>query len=114
MRFPILAIGLAALLLFPLTGAAQSVEITSVDPPTAKVGDVVSATGEGIGSANVDELYLTNDAQDAKVTMIEQTDKLIKFKVPAGVKPGRWALMIHTKSGSGTKLFEQPVKVTIE
>lgn len=114
MRFPILAIGLAALLLFPLAGAAQSVQITSVDPPTAKVGDVVSAIGEGIGSANVDALYLTNDGQDAKVPMIEQTDKLIKFKVPASIKPGRWALMIHTKSGSGPRFFEQPVKVTIE
>jgi hypothetical protein len=103
-----------ALIQDALTGRAQSVRITSVDPPSARVGEVVSATGEGIGPANVDELYLTNDVEDAKLTMIEQTDKLIKFKVPAGVKPGRWALMIHTKSGSGTKLFEQPVKVTVE
>ena len=114
MRLSVLAIRLAALILFPLSGTAQSVQITSVDPPTAKVGDVVSAIGEGIGSANVDALYLTNDVQDAKVTMIEQTDKLIKFKVPGGVKPGRWALMIHMKSGGGTRLLEQPVKVTVE
>lgn len=114
MRFPIPAIGLAALFLFSFTGSAQTARITSVDPPTAKVGDVVSASGEGIGSANVDELYLTNAVRDAKVSMIEQTDKLIKFKVPVGIKPGRWALMIHATSGSGTKLFEQPVKVTVE
>jgi hypothetical protein len=35
------------------------------------------------------------------------TDKLIKFKVPAQVKPGRWALMTHMKSGSEPKLIEQ-------
>jgi len=28
------------------------------------VGDVVSASGEGIGPANVDELYLTNAGLD--------------------------------------------------
>jgi len=114
MRFPTFAVGLACLLLLPLTGAAQSARITSVAPSTAKVGDVVSAAGEGIGSADVDGLYLTNDVQDTKVEMIEQTNKTIRFKVPAGLKPGRWALMIHTTSGEGTKLFEQPVKVTVQ
>jgi hypothetical protein len=78
------------------------------------VGDVVSASGEGIGPANVDELYLTNAGQDAKVAVVEQSENLIKFRVPAGVKAGRWALMIHMKSGSGARLFEQPVKVTVE
>jgi hypothetical protein len=114
MWFPILAIPLTGLLLFPLTARAQGARIISVDPLTAKVGDLVSAHGEGIGAANVDELYLTNDVQDVKVEMIEQTDTLIKFKVPTGVKPGRWAPMTHMKSGSGPKLIEQPVKLTVE
>jgi hypothetical protein len=111
---PILAITLTGLFLFPLTARAQDTRITSVDPLTAKVGDLVRAHGEGIGPANVDELYLTNDVQDVKVEMIEQSDKLMKFKVPTGVKPGRWALMTHMKSGSGPKLIEQPVKVTVK
>jgi hypothetical protein len=75
---------------------------------------VVSASGEGMDPANVDELYLTNGTDDIKVEMTQQTDKLIKFKVPSGVKAGRWALMVHVKSGSGPKLIEQPVKVTVE
>lgn len=114
MRFAVPTIALTGLLLFSATGTAESTQITTVDPLTAKVGDAVSAKGQGLGATNVDELYLTNDVEDVKVEMIEQTDKLIRFKVPAGVKPGRWAPMIHLKSGSGPKLLEQPVKIMVE
>ena len=48
MWFPILAIPLTGLLLFPLTARAQGARINSVDPLTAKVGDLVSAHGEGM------------------------------------------------------------------
>lgn len=111
-RMPILV--LAGLFWLTLIGSAQSSRITGVAPLTAKVGDVVSAKGEGIGPANVDELYLTNAGEDVKVAMVEQSENMIKFRVPAGVKAGRWALMIHMKSGSGTRFFEQPVKLTVE
>jgi len=57
---------------------------------------------------------LTNGTDDIKVEMTQQTDKLIKFKVPSGVKAGRWALMVRLKSGKGPQLIEQPVKVTVE
>jgi hypothetical protein len=113
-RFPSLVIGLAGLLLFTVRASAQPSHITSVDPLTVKVGAVVSAKGEGIGPAIVDELYLTNTEQDVKVDIINQTEKLITFKVPVGLKPGRWALMIHLKAGNGTRFFEQPIKVTVE
>jgi hypothetical protein len=114
MRFAVPTIALTGLLLFSAIAIAQSIQISSVDPLKAKVGDTVSAKGQGLGATNVDELYLTNDVEDVKVEMIEQTDKLIRFKVPSGVKPERWALMIHRKSGSGPKLLEQPVKITVE
>jgi hypothetical protein len=114
MRFALVFLVLAGLALFPPAGKGQSTRITSVDPLTAKAGDVVSAKGEGMDPANVDELYLTNGTDDIKVEMTQQTDKLIKFKVPSGVKAGRWALMVHLKSGSGPRLIEQPVKVTVE
>jgi hypothetical protein len=113
-RFPILVIALAGLLLFAVRARAQPSHITSVDPRTVKVGAVVNANGEGIGPAILDELYLTNTEQDVKVEIINQTEKLITFKVPVGMKQGRWALMIHLKAGNGTKFFEQPIKVTVE
>ena len=46
--------------------------------------------------------------------ILEQTDNAIKFKVPGGIKSGRWALMIHLKTVNGPTLIEQPVKLTVE
>jgi len=113
-RAPFVLVALTGLLLSALPARAQGSHIISVDPPTAKIGDVVRATGEGLGQGAVDELYLTNSTQDVKIAIIEQTEAVITFKIPAGVKPGRWALMIHLKMGTGTRLFEQPIKVTVE
>ena len=115
MRFAVPAIALVGLLLFPAAATAQGTRINSVDPLTAKVGDVVSAQGEGLGAADVDELYLTTGSEDVKVEIVEQNDKMIKFKVPSGAKKGRWSLMTHLKSvTAGPRLVEQPVKVTVE
>ncbi len=111
MRKALLLAGFVFLLVPALS--AQTCRIVSVDPMTAKVGDMIGATGEGVDSSNVEELYLTDGTNDIKVTMLEQTDKLIKFKIPASVKPGRYSLMIKTK-GAQPKLLEQPVKLTVE
>ena len=67
-----------------------------------------------LSQSSVDELYLTNGSKDVKVNITEQGEKLITFKIPADIKPGRWALMIHLKAATGTKFYEQPVKITVE
>lgn len=90
---------------------ARAQRINTVDPLSAKAGDTVSAKGEGIDKAAVDTLYLTDGTNDFKCEMIEQTATVITFKVPAGMKAGRWALMVHSTKG---QLIEQPVKLTVE
>jgi hypothetical protein len=102
----------ACALLFQATLRAQSTRIVRLDKLTAKVGDVVTATGQDMDKANVDTLYLTDGSKDIKVDMMEQTDKEIKFKVPEEAKSHRWALMVHTTKSD--QLVEEPVKVTIE
>ena len=94
-----------------LAVSAQAQRITTVDPLSAKAGDTVSAKGEGIEKAAVDTLYLTDGTHDFKCEMIEQTATGITFKVPASMKAGRWALMVHTTKN---QLLEQPVKLTVE
>ena len=108
--FLVLAI-LLALVLAPAL-AAQNCRINSVDPDAAKIGDVVGATGESIDKAKVDALYLTDGTHDFKVEVVEQSDTLIKFKVPGKIKAGRYSLMIKT-AGPDPKLLEQPVKMTV-
>ena|SRR5579872_6813043 len=114
MRFTLPALVIAGLVFIPMTGRSQGTRITTVDPLTAKVGDTVTANGDGIDAANVDVLYLTDGTTDIKVAITGQTGKQIKFKIPEGIKPGRWGLMIHLKSTTGPPLIEQPVKVTVQ
>jgi hypothetical protein len=88
-------------------------QMQTVDPATAKNGDVVTVTGDNLGPNIVATLYLTDGKADFKVEMTEQTAASIRFKIPAAMKPGRFALMVLTK-GKDAKLIEQPVKVLIE
>jgi hypothetical protein len=109
---------MARVLLTALCGAvvvlAQAVPaMKAVDPVTAKVGDVLTVTGENLDKANVAEVYLTDGKNDFKAAIAEQDAGTIKFKVPANAKPGRLALMLLTK-GKEPKLIEQPVKVTVD
>jgi len=89
----------------------QDLRVVSVDPATAKVGDIVTVNGEGIDKTTVDTLYLTDGKTDIKVEVTEQTAKSIKFKVPESAKSHRWSVMVHTTKD---QLIEEPVRVTIE
>ena len=87
--------------------------LESVEPQSAKSGDVLVVTGENLAKDSVTKLYLTDGTNDTQVEITEQSATSIKFKVPAKVKAGRLALMVLT-GGKDQKLIEQPVKVTIE
>ncbi len=96
-----------------LAAQATLPQMQSVDPASAKVGDVVTVTGENLDQSIVAALYLTNGKEDFKTEITEQTATSIKFKIPSLVKTGRLALMVLTK-GKEPKLIEEPVKVLIE
>lgn len=113
MRFAFVFAGVMALLALAPALEAQSCRISSIDPGSGKVGDTVGATGESVAASSVEELYLTDGTNDFKVQIVEQTDSLIKFKVPDKIKPGRYSLMIKTK-GKDSKLLEQPVRFTVD
>jgi hypothetical protein len=85
----------------------------SVEPDTAKTGDLLTVTGENLDKANVADVFLTDGKNDFKAEITSQEAGSLKMKVPASAKPGRLALMVLTK-GKEPKLIEQPVKVTIE
>lgn len=93
-----------------LASTASAQRVTGVDPMQAKAGDTVTAKGDGIAKADVDTLYLTDEKTDWKCEVVNQTATAITFKVPPEIKPGRWAVMIHT---SKDQLIELPVKLTV-
>ena len=106
----LLVIVLAARLL-PMATTLEAQSVTAVDPATAKAGETVSAKGDAIDEGNVDSVYLTDGTNDFKCQMVEQSASAIKFKVPDTMKPGRWAVMVHTKKG---QFIEEPVKLTVQ
>ena len=85
----------------------------TVDPASAKIGDLVTVTGDNLDQNMVAALYLTDGKDDFKVEITEQSATAIKFRIPRAVKTGRLALMVLTK-GKEPKLIEEPVKVLIE
>ncbi len=112
-RFLFIAAVIALILPVALLAQSQMPSMKSVEPGTAKIGDILTVTGENLEKANVDKVYLTDGKDDFVVEIQEQQATTLKFKVPAKVKPGRLALMLLTR-GKEPKLIEQPVKVTIE
>ena len=100
---------IAGVLLFACSLNAQ--KVTGVEPLEAKAGQTVTAKGEGIAKPDVDVFYLTDGKTDWKCQVVNQTATAITFKVPDEIKPGRWAVMIHTASKD--QLIEFPVKLTV-
>jgi hypothetical protein len=88
-------------------------KMSTVDPGTGKAGDEITVAGENLEKTHVAKLYLTDGKNDLIVDMTEQTGTSIKFKIPAKVAAGRFALMLLT-TGKEPKLIEQPVKLTVE
>jgi len=89
--------------------------MTSVEPGNGKTGDVVVVSGENLQKDTVSKVYLTDGKNDFEVAIEGQSDKEIKFKIPAKAT-GRLALMILTaaKEAKDQKLIEQPVKVQVD
>ena len=115
MRIYRIALPLLVLLFGPAWSQSVSVipSMTSVEPDSAKVGDLLVIQGANLDRDHVAALYLTDGKLDVKVPVVEQTSTTIKFKIPPEAKPGRFALMVLTK-GKDSKFIEEPVKITIE
>lgn len=91
-----------------LAADTKSARVTSVEPDSAKVGDVATAKGENLDKDIVADLYLTDGKNDVKAQITERGADSIKFKIPQ-VKPGRYRLMTASK----TSMVEQPVVLEV-
>ena len=96
-------------------GDELSPQISTVVPRVAKPGDTVVVTGVSLGEDRVDEVYLSDHKFDMKVKVLEQTGKMIKFRVPPFAK-GRMQLLMLMKpvKEEDPKLLELPAYLLIE
>ena len=101
---------LAGLLMASSVAIAQNgPQVTGVEPASGKVNDTVVVSGSNLGKASVSSVYLSDDKNDYKATIVDQSDEKISMKVPQ-VKPGDYNVSIQV----GDKLFIKPVKFKVE
>jgi hypothetical protein len=100
----------AGVILFSSLAIAQNApQVTGVDPDSGKVNDTVTVSGNNLGKASVSSVYLSDDKNDYKATIVDQGEDKITVKVPQ-VKPGDYNVSIQV----GDKLFIKPVKFKVE
>jgi hypothetical protein len=101
---------LAAVVFFATMAVAQnSPQVTAVDPASGKVNDMVTVSGSDMGKASVSAVYLSDDKNDFKATIVDQSNDKITLKIPQ-VKAGDYNISIQV----GDKLFIKPVKFKVE
>jgi hypothetical protein len=92
-----------------------SPQISTVLPRVAKPGDTVVVTGVSLGEDRVVEVYLSDHKFDMKVKVLEQSGKMIKFRVPPFAKGRMQLLMLMKQKGEeDPKLLELPAYLLIE
>jgi hypothetical protein len=97
------------ILLSSLAIAQNAPQVTGVDPDSGKVNDTVTVSGNNLGKASVSSVYLSDDKNDYKATIVDQGEDKITVKVPQ-VKPGDYNVSIQV----GDKLFIKPLKFKVE
>jgi hypothetical protein len=103
---------IAALLLLclaPRAGGQSSPKVTGVAPATGKVNDDVTLTGENLGKDSISAVYLSDDKDDYKATLVEQGNAKIVLKVPQ-VKSGGYNISIQ----EGDKILILPLRFTVQ
>ena len=100
---------LAAVVLGPLIFAEGVPQVTGMDPASGKVNDTVTVTGQNLGKDSVSSVFLSDDKNDFKATIVEQGAEQIVLKVPQ-VKPGNYNLSIQV----GNKIFIKPLRFTVQ
>ena len=95
--------------LAPRVGGQNAPKITAVAPAAGKVNDSVTLTGENLGKDSVSAVFLSNDKDDFKATLVEQASGKIVLKVPE-VKSGGYNISIQ----EGDKILILPVRFTVQ
>ena len=101
-----------AALLWPAAGswAQGSPRVTGVEPTGGKVGAQVTVTGENLGKANVVAVYLSDNNDDYKAAVVDQTSEKIVVKVPKVPKVGEYNVSIQIKND----ILIQPVRFSVQ
>jgi IPT/TIG domain len=99
----------AMIFLSPLIFAQSTPQVTGVEPQSGKVNDSVTVSGQNLGKDAVSAVYLSDDKNDYRATVVQQTAEKIVMKIPQ-VKPANYNVSIQV----GDKLFIKPIRFKVE
>jgi hypothetical protein len=106
----LVAVPVVSLLAFriPVTPVAVMEQIA---PEAAMPGEEVMVTGYGLDASNVRQVYLIYGKTEYRVGILEQTNTMLRFRVPADAPTGpmRLAAMLTGRA----ELMEQPVVLMV-
>jgi hypothetical protein len=105
----LLAAVVVAGLSIPAGLAQDVVRVTGVDPATGKANDIVTVAGENLGKGKVSAVFLSDEKDDHKASVVSQQADKIVIKVP-DVKPGSYNVSIQT----GNSIFIQPIRFIVQ
>jgi hypothetical protein len=108
-RISLLALAAIFALVIPAALAQDNARVTGVDPAAGKANDTVTVAGENLGKNKVAAIFLSDDKDDHKATVVSQEADKIVIKIPS-VKPGDYNVSIQ----SGNSIFIQPVRFTVQ
>ncbi len=83
--------------------------VTAVDPQAGKVNDSLTLMGENLGKEGVSAVFLSDDTNDHKATVVEQVGEKIVIKVPQ-VKAGSYNVSIQV----GDAILVLPLKFSVQ
>jgi hypothetical protein len=108
-RYRSILLLVSAALLSPLILAQDAGKVTGVDPASGKVNDSVTVSGTDLGKGSVSAVFLSDDKDDFKATIVEQAADKIVVKIPQ-VKAGSYHISVQV----GDKILIKPVRFTVE
>jgi hypothetical protein len=112
MRVSVAMLAIAMLFALPWeTAFAQqdTPTFSSVDPLSGKVNSEITVSGNNLGKSMISAVFLSDDKNDYKAVIVDQSDTKIVMKVPA-VKPGSYNVSYQR----GNSIYIQPVRFTVE
>ena len=86
--------------------------IVRVEPDAGRPGDLITAYGGQLDQARVQDLLLTDGERSALVTIVQQNEVSIRFRIPARLSPGLYRVVI-LPSGRNSHGIEQSVTLRV-
>jgi IPT/TIG domain len=83
--------------------------VATVAPSSGKVNDQVTLTGENLDKKSVAAVFLSDDANDYKAAVVDQTGQKIIMQVPQ-VKPGDYNVSLQV----GDKILILPIRFKVQ